>query len=128
MKIAMYDLEGHFLEIIEGANLSQIAKSLGISSQAALYQAVIGQVNSIKNRQYREVFRNKHLLKIGDCLLTSQGNKYTPIHKYYKGNYICTYRNAHEASKKTKTNEGSISKCLANIAKSADGFEWKYAN
>jgi hypothetical protein len=127
MEIAIYDLEGHLLEIVTGKNKRQIALDLKISP-ATLFQCLRGEINSGNGFQFREVFNNKPLHKIGNCLESTLGNKYTPIHKYWKGSYISTYRNAHEASNYCSINEGTISQCLNGKAKTAGGFEWLYAN
>jgi hypothetical protein len=127
MKIAMYDLEGHLLEVFEGKNVSQIASALKLT-QASLYQCISGQILSVKNRQFKEVFQDRPLHKIGDVSNCTHGNKHTPIIKSYKGKYISTYRNAHAASQITKVNESCIHNCLKGERASAGGFEWKYAN
>lgn len=126
IKIAMYDLEGHLLEVLVSENMSQLAETLGIKPSSLLH-CLRGENNAAKNRQYREVFRDKPLLKIGSVVHCTLGNKYTPVHKYYKGRYISTYRNAHEAANITKINESLISRCLSSDIKTAGGFECKYA-
>jgi hypothetical protein len=126
MEVAIYDLEGHLLEIVTGKNKRQIALDLKITP-ATLFQCLRGEINSGNGFQFREVFSNKALTRIGNCLEATQGNKYAPIHKYWKGNYISTYRNAHEASKRCDINEGTISLCLNGKAKTAGGFEWFHA-
>jgi hypothetical protein len=127
MKIAMYDLEGHLLEVFEGKNLYQICKELSIN-QSALLQCLRGSCNTMKNRQFREVQDNMNALqRIGDVTNSTIGNKTNPVHKYYKGRYINTYQNIHKASLKTKVAESSIHLCCVDKRNTAGGFEWKYA-
>jgi hypothetical protein len=123
--IAMYDLQGHLLEVFECDNLSEISKLIGVDENS-IYNCIKGAVNSAKLRQFREV-KTKPLLMIGDVSKCSRGNKTNPIRKYYKGNYICEYQNAHVASGITKISESSIHKCLKGDRNMAGGFEWKYA-
>lgn len=126
MKLAMYDLEGHLLEIFEGDNISQISKLIGVGA-SHLHNCINGKVLSAKLRQYKEVFMENPLHKIGDISKCTHGNKYSPVFKYYKGKYICTYRNAHNASSITKIDEPSINECLNGKRLTAGGFEWKIA-
>jgi hypothetical protein len=127
MKIAMYDLEGHLLEVFEGKNVSQISKEIGIT-QSNVHQCITGQILSVKNRQFKQVFQDRPLHKIGDVSNCTHGNKHHPINKYYKGKFISNYRNAHIASQITKVNEVCIHRCLKGERDTAGGFEWKYAN
>lgn len=126
MEIAIYDLEGHFLEIIEGENIRGISDKLNLSSE--LYHCLKGSSNYSGSKQYREVINGKHLKKIGDISNCLVGVKHKYIHKSYKGNYICTYRNTYQASIKTNINESSIHRCLKGVANHAGGFGWEYAN
>ena len=122
MKIAVYDLEGHLLEVIQGESIRDISNELKLGSE--IYQCLKGQTNFSGNRQYREVFNDKPILKVGNVLHCGVGTTYNPIHKFYKGKYICTYDNITEASNKTKILHGAIRNCLSGKTKSAGGFNW----
>lgn len=126
MKIAIYDLEGHLLEVVEGNNVRNISDRLKLGSE--IYECLKGKTNFSGNRQYREVFNDKPILKIGNVLHCGVGSIYNPIHKFYKGKYICTYETITEASDKTKILNGAIRNCLQGKTKSAGGFNWKKAD
>jgi len=127
MKIAMYDLEGHLLEIFDVNTVVELEKQLDIA-QGSLNNCINGSVLSTKYKQFREVKNKKRIInKIGDI---SSCNLFhlKPIHKYYKGVYICSYESANIAALKNKVDVSGINKCCNGVYNSAGGFEWKYAN
>jgi len=129
MKIAMYDLEGHLLEVFEGNTYQEIVDLLprksGVKTRASIQKVVKGFRNFAGHYQFREV-NERVLEKIGSCIKLKKTTE-KPVHKYYKGNYITTYRNIQEASDVNNINHANIVACLKQTLKSAGGFEWKYA-
>ncbi len=131
MKIAMYDLEGHLLEVFKGNTYQDIIDLLpvksGIKSVSSIQKVVKGERNFAGSYQFREVVSDRPLHKIGSCTKLKKTTE-IPIHKYYKGKYITTYRNIKDASDMNNIDNSNISDCLKAKRKSAGGFEWKYAN
>jgi hypothetical protein len=130
MKIAMYDLEGHLLEVLEGKTYQEIVdlfpKKRGIINTGPLRSAIKGEVNTYGNYQFREVSNSRNFLeRIGDVSSLTQQEK--AVNKYYKGRYICTYKSITEASIKNKILIDNIAKCTKLSKRTAGGFEWKYA-
>jgi hypothetical protein len=127
MKIAMYDLEGHLLEVFEVETIVELEDKLKIS-RGGIYACLSGKALTTKHFQFREVINtNKIITRVGDVSHTSQGQFYKPIHKFYKGVFICTYDNASRAAELNKLTVANISSCLTERQKTAGGFEWKYA-
>lgn len=130
MKIAMYDLEGHLLEILEGSTYQDIIDLLPIRSNiknvSSVQKVVKGERNFAGSYQFREVKSDRPLDKIGSCTQLKKTIE-KPIHKYWKGNYITTYRNIQEASEKNIIDHSNIASCLKGTRELAGGFEWKYA-
>lgn len=131
MKVAMYDLEGHLLEVLEGDTYQDIIDLLpfksGINSTSSIQKVVKGQLNFAGSYQFREFVSEKPLHKIGSCTKLKKTTE-RPVHKYYKGKYITTYRNIQDASDKNNVNHANIIACLKGKIKTSGGFEWKYAN
>jgi hypothetical protein len=129
MKIAMYDLEGHLLEVFEVNTIVELEKQLKIP-QGNLNKVLKGGHNATNARQFREIMGNGPARKlIGNAVNASKkGQKYIPVIKYYKGNLITVYKSLEEASKKNIVGIEDISKCINGKRKTAGGFEWKYAN
>jgi len=127
MKIAMYDLEGHLLEVFEVETYRDLELSLRIP-QGSLNACISGKQLSTIKRQFREYKDNcRTINRIGDIsMIGNSSNK--PIHKYYNGNYICSYDSAKKASDVNDIDMATINRCLNDKANTAGGFEWKYAN
>jgi len=128
MKIAMYDLEGHFLEVFDVETSRELAIYLNISENS-LYGCLSGKNISTDFKQFREVC-NGHipLKKLPNAYNTGQGKQGKPVLKYYKGEFISFYNTAEEAELKTGVDATHISKCCKGKRTNAGGFEWKYAN
>jgi hypothetical protein len=129
MKIAMYDLEGHLLEVLEAETYQGIIDLLpvksSIKSTASIQQATRGEINFCGGYQFREVFTKKPLQKIGSCIDLKKAVE-KQVQKYYKGVYICTYKNIEEAAFINNILRDNIGKCARGIRATAGGFEWKF--
>ncbi len=127
MKIAMYDLEGHLLEVFEVDTVVDLEIKLGFKKTVIL-NCLDGNILETNKRQFRKYSPGAKIHnKIGSVNnLTSYHNK--PVCKYYKGKFICSYISAKEASRINGIDDSSINKCCNGVNKSAGGFEWKYAN
>jgi hypothetical protein len=126
MKIAMYDLEGHLLEVFEVDTVRDLERELNYN-QGSINNCLHGLAISVNNRQFKR-FPEKRKIhnKIGDISeITTTHLK--PVHKYYKGVYICSYDSIRTASKRNGLFDANINKCCNGIYNSAGGFEWKYA-
>jgi hypothetical protein len=133
MKIAMYDLEGHFLKLYEVESYSdlieQLGKKSGINSPSSIQKVCLGERNFAKNRQFRIVSKDRVLDKIGSCLNLKK-TKETQVHKYFDGSYVCTYNSFTEAALKNNANKENIAQACSEKntrVLSAAGFTWKKA-
>lgn len=124
LKIAMYDLEGNLLEVLDGNGFSDIARQIKIKSPSCISKCVKGEIIQSHFRQFRIVNNNNVIEKLPSAYGYSQGNKKNVVHKFYKGNYICTYENMYDAEYKTGIKQSSISDVLSSKRKSAGGFNW----
>lgn len=126
MKIAMYDLEGNFLEVFENlGSVRDLERELKIP-QSSLNNCLKGKINSTINRQFRLVYSDKILTKIGDVSDSTQGKSNRIIVKMYKGKIVSTYNTLKEAALKNGLNESCISRCLDDKQRKSGGFQWKY--
>jgi hypothetical protein len=126
MKIAMYDLEGHLLEVFQVERVVNLEKQLDIP-QGSLNNCLNGSALTTINMQFREVKGKKRIInKIGDVSNCTQHHA-KPVHKYYKGVYIYSYDSATIASVKNRVEVANINRCCNHEVNTAGGFEWKYA-
>lgn len=127
MKIAMYDLEGHLLEVYEIDTVFSLEKRLKMPTNT-IYGCIKGFRLQSKLRQFRLVQTGlKAIIKIGDVSSLTVGQSNKAVHKYYKDKYICSYNSLKEASDKNNIDIINISKACSGVNKSAGGFEWKFA-
>jgi hypothetical protein len=124
-KIAMYDLEGHLLEVFETNTIVELENMLDVS-QGGINACLSGKALSTKNFQFKEIF-SKPLTKIGDVSRITIGQSNKPVSKYYNGNFICSYSNIKEASVINNINISGISRCCNKKQKIAGRFEWRWA-
>lgn len=126
-KIAMYDLEGHLLEVFEVETYRELETTLNIP-QGSLNSCLKQQQLATTNRQFVEIAPRRRVLnKIGDISsLTTDHLK--PVHKFYKNKYICSYSSIKEASRKNNIHASGILRACSPIIKTSGGFCWKYAN
>jgi hypothetical protein len=128
MKIAMYDLEGHFLELFEVDTVIKLENQLGVS-KGGINACLSGKALSTKNYQFRLVINtNKVLTRVGDVSNIIEGQSYKPVHKLYNGKFICSYDNMTRAAEINRTDVTGISKCCNGKQKKSGGFEWCFAN
>lgn len=128
MKIAMYDLQGFFLEEFEVENVYQLEQQLN-HRQGGIQGVLNGKSLSSENRQFYMVTEYEEpLTKVGDVSRNGKGHSYRPVHKYYKGRYICTYYNGNQAALLNNIDESGISRCCNGKSNSSGGFTWEFAN
>lgn len=126
----MYDLEGHLLEVFTVDTITELEEQLKIP-RSSLNNAIAGNINHTVNRQFRQVYGGvtaRPLNKIGSLLDIPKRSSNIPVHKYYKGTYICSYPSALKAAEANGLNDGNINRCCKGLRKSIGGFSWKYAN
>ena len=123
MKIAMYDLEGHLLEVFDCEFAVDLEAKLKLPI-SVISSCLNGYSNSTNGLQFRRVSSNV-LTRIGDITKAKKGGD-KPIAKYYKGKYIQSYKNAVVAEEKTQVPKLSIQQCASGHNESSYGFEWKY--
>jgi hypothetical protein len=128
MKIAMYDLEGHLLEVFTNiSNVKQFERDMGYKSQE-IYNCINNKQLQSNNRQFRKYTDNdKPHQKIGDISKIQRWNNKS-VCKYYKGKYVCSYPSLNEAGEINNLDPNHISNCCAGREKTSGGFEWKYSN
>lgn len=117
----MYDLEGNLLEVFETETFIELEHKLKIP-QGSLNSCISGKQLSVNNRQFR-MYKGRVINRIGD-ISTFSNIWIRPIHKYYKGNYICSYYSADKASEVNNIPVQNINKCLKGKYNKAGGFEW----
>jgi hypothetical protein len=127
MKIAMYDLEGHLLEVFEVNTVRDLERQLN-APKGSINNCILGYSIQTLNMQFRRCPDSaKTIKRIGDLTNIPDKTSLLPISKYYKGDFICTYENTTIASQKNNLDISNITKCLKNYRNTAGGFEWKYA-
>ena len=127
MKIAMYDLEGHLLEVFDVDTIRDLEIQLK-APRSSINNCIIGHILKTINMQFRRYSDNAKVAKrIGDLTNIPGKTSLLPISKYYKGAFICTYENATTASEKNKVDASNINRCLKDGKGVIGGFEWKYA-
>jgi hypothetical protein len=131
IKIAKYDLEGNFLEILEGEKFNHIAVTEGVD-HTVLKRAVNNLVMSCNGFQYRPVDVNVHTpVKIAAVWHLAKTSKYRKhigiIGKYYKNKLISTYESLSDLSERNNIFDfTNISRQLVRgKAVSKNGFTFK---
>ena len=125
-EIGIYDLEGHFIDIIDSWEV--LEKDFGILKQD-LYHYVFAGNNTVKGFQVR--LRDKSHLnslvgKIGDVTgIYDNKNIKKPVAKYYKGRLLCVYDSMNQAEKLTGISLGAIFNSCSKNSK-AKCFTFKY--
>jgi hypothetical protein len=128
MKIAMYDLEGHLLEVFEVETVRDLESQLK-TPKGGINNCITGHCIQTINMQFRKYSDFAKIIKrIGDITNIPGKTSLLPVSKYYKGSFICTYENATIAAKKNNLDTPNINRCLKNDRNTSGGFEWKYAN
>lgn len=125
--LAIYDLEGNFLQTVVGETVSQIARELKVSYNS-LRDCLLGRINSTKNRQFRTVISGRVLKRVGDVSGLGVGMTPVQVSKFFQERYICSYNSIEDAAKLNGIDEGDISKCCGGQRSTAGGFSWKYSN
>ena len=128
MKIAMYDLEGHLLEVFDVTTYKQLEDELKLP-QASIHSCLKNKQHQANNRQFKELKGSRVALKkIGDIHMNVNGStEYKVVLKKYKGKTISAYNSLNDASLKNNVDQSSLSLCLTGKTKTCGGFEWKYA-
>lgn len=127
MKIAMYDLEGHLLEVFEVKTIIELEQQLDIP-QGCINKCIKGIHVQSNGKQFR-LLENKSSarVRIGDVHKLTIGQSIKAVHKYYKGKYICSYDSLTDASDKNNIKVANISKACSGTYITSGGFEWEYA-
>lgn len=126
LKIAKYDLEGNFLEVLEADNYHQLSIELGVDGNT-LKRAVNGFLLTCGNFQFKPINPNLKLpLRIGSVWDLVGAYKRNIIGKYYKGKLICTYDSVVSAAEKNRVEESGISRNLKGEFSNVNGFTFKY--
>ena len=126
MKIAMYDLEGHLLEVFDVNTVVELEQQLDVP-QGSINKCIMGLHLQSKGRQFRLLKNKSHaIVKIGDVHKLTIGQSNKAVQKYYNGKYICSYGSLTDASDKNKIKVVNICKACSGTNKTAGGFEWKY--
>ena len=128
MKIAMYDLEGHLLEVFEVDTVRELEIQLK-APRGSINSSIIGHSLTSINKQFRRYSDNAKVInRIGDLTIIPEKSFCKPVYKYYNGCYICSYENITIACKKNGIKKSNMSICLKEEKGTVGGFEWKYAN
>lgn len=128
MKIAMYDLEGHLLEVFDVDTVRDLEVQLN-APRGGINNCIIGQNLKAINMQFRRYSACAKIAKrIGDITTIPGKTSLLPVSKYYNGIYVCSYENATIAAEKNNLTQSNVHRCLKEGKGIAGGFEWKYAN
>jgi len=127
MKIAMYDLEGHLLEVFDATTLKELEDKLKLP-QASMHSCLNNRQHQVNNRQFKELKGSRVALKkIGDIHMNVNGSKeYKVVLKKYKKKTISAYNSLIDAALKNNVDQSSLSLCLTGKTKTCGGFEWEY--
>lgn len=126
MKIAMYDLEGHFLEVFETETFAELERELKLP-KGSLSASIRRKQLSVNGKQFVKV-NSEVMAKIGDVRNVRQGQSYKPVLKYYKGRFINSYQNSILAAIDNDLNASGISRCCSGELKTCGGYEWRFGN
>jgi hypothetical protein len=128
MKIAMYDLEGHLLEIFDVDTVRDLEIQLK-APRGSINSVIIGHCLKAINRQFRKYSKGARIInRIGDITIIPGKSFCKPVSKYYNGVYICSYENIITACEKNGLTKNNMSTCLKQEKGTVGGFEWKYSN
>jgi hypothetical protein len=127
MKIAMYDLQGNFLELFENLeSVRELENELNYANNT-IHNVIKGISHQSKGRQFLKFTDlSKYPLSTGDVRGLNSGLTYEPIGKYYKGRFICSYSSLREASESNNINSVNINQCCSGKIKTTHGFVFKY--
>ncbi len=126
MKIAMYDLEGNFLELFENLEtVRELEEALNYGLNT-INNVLNGSAHQSKGRQFLK-FSNlsKYPRSVGDVRGLNTGLSYDPIGKYYKGRFICSYKSLRDASESNGINSVNIIQCCDGKTKTSHGYTFK---
>jgi len=127
MKIAMYDLEGHLLEVFDVDTVRDLEIQLN-APKGGINNCIIGHSLKSINMQFKKYSDFAKIAnRIGDLTVIPGKSYCKPVSKYYKGSYICSYENIVIACEKSGVKKNNISACLVKGNGTAGGFGWKYA-
>jgi hypothetical protein len=127
MKIAMYDLEGHLLEVFEEITVRDLEIKLK-APKSSINGVILGHSLTAINRQFRRYSDNARIInRIGDVTVIPNKSFCKPVSKYYNGIYVCSYENIITACEKNGIIKNNMSTCLKQGKGTVGGFEWKYA-
>lgn len=127
LKIAVYDLEGYFIDSFEVDSLVELENILNINN-GGISGCLSGKQLSSNGFQFKKVISNKIITKIGDVSNIHVGQSIKQVHKYYNDKYICTYNNINIASEKNKIEISSISKNCNNKQIKSGIYTFIFAN
>ena len=129
MKIAMYDLEGHLLEVFDATTLKELEDKLKLP-HASMYSCLNNRQHQVNNRQFKELKGSRRALKkIGDIHMNvNSSTEYKVVLKKYKKKTISAYNSLIDAALKNNVDQSSLSLCLTGKTKTCGGFEWEYVN
>jgi hypothetical protein len=129
MKIAMYDLEGHLLEVFDVTTYKELEDELKLP-KASMHSCLNNRQHQVNNRQFKELKGSRVALKkIGDIHMNVNGSKeYKVVLKKYKKKTISAYNSLIDAALKNNVDQSSLSLCLTGKTKTCGGFEWEYVN
>jgi hypothetical protein len=125
MKIAMYDLEGNFLDVFNVENIVELENKLNFK-QGQIDSCVTNRVHSTNGRQFKIMGRS--VLKQIGSVVNVNNLKSRPVLKYYNGRFISSYKSVVDAGNKNCLKADNINKCCQGKQKTAGGFSWKYAD
>jgi hypothetical protein len=128
MKIAMYDLEGHLLEVFDVDSIRALEIQLK-TPKGAINSVIIGQHLKAINRQFRKYANGARIInRIGDVTVIPDKSFCTPVSKYYNGKYICSYENLIVACEKNGVKKSNMCTSMKQGKGTVGGYEWKYAD
>jgi hypothetical protein len=129
MKIAMYDIEGFFLDVFEVDTITELEKQLQIP-QGGINACLSRKSLTTNSLQFIEIKTesSKIFLRIADASKITVGHSFKKVHKYYKGRFIATYDNVSIASDLNGVSISNLSRYCNGIRKPKGIYTWEWAN
>lgn len=125
--VAIYDLEGFYLETINDTNAKQLSVLFNIDYTGVVNHLKGNLLSAGSKYQFKKTFKGRVLKQVGD-ISSVMVNKSIKIHKYYKGRYITTYNSVTEAAEKNDLDISGVSRVVNGLSNTVGGYTFTKVN